>query len=162
LQPERPACILDPPHRDGIIVAVVGIYPRCAFRNDVWISKTGGDGDFDRQRHHRGLLRRAHRRALENFAINGIPISTYLELIIAFASIKQAAALSNRALGLLDETRAKAIVAACEEIRAGYLHDPFVVDVIQGGAGTSTNMNASEVIANRALELLGHARGGKT
>ena len=98
-------------------------------------------------------------RALENFAITGTQISIYPELIIALAAIKQAAALANRELGLLDEVRAKAIIAACEEIRAGKLHDQFVVDVIQGGAGTSTNKNANEVIANRALELLGEARG---
>jgi aspartate ammonia-lyase len=98
-------------------------------------------------------------RALENFAISGIPISAYPELITAFAAIKQAAALSNRELGLLDEARTQAIVAACKEIRAGKLHEQFVVDMIQGGAGTSSNMNANEVIANRALELMGHTRG---
>nr|WP_249154513.1 aspartate ammonia-lyase [Bradyrhizobium manausense] len=98
-------------------------------------------------------------RAVENFPISGIAISAYPELIGALAAIKQAAALSNMELGLLDQRRGRAIVAACEELRAGRLHDQFVVDVIQGGAGTSTNMNANEVIANRALELLGHVRG---
>ncbi|MBP7692956.1 MAG: aspartate ammonia-lyase, partial [Anaerolineales bacterium] len=77
----------------------------------------------------------------------------------ALAGVKQAAAVTNLELKLLDQARADAIVAACEEIRAGKLHDHFVVDAIQGGAGTSTNMNANEVIANRALELLGRARG---
>src|ERR1700709_1173380 len=94
-------------------------------------------------------------RAVENFPISGTPISIYPDLISALASIKLAAARSNRDLGLLDETRADAVVAAAEEIRAGRLHQEFVVDVIQGGAGTSTNMNANEVIANRALEHLG-------
>ena len=75
------------------------------------------------------------------------------------ANIKQAAALTNHELGLLDGIRCDAIVKACEEITQGRWHDHFVVDVIQGGAGTSTNMNANEVIANRALELLGHQRG---
>jgi aspartate ammonia-lyase len=98
-------------------------------------------------------------RAVENFPISGTPISIYPDLIAALASIKLAAARSNRDLGLLDEMRAEAIVAAAEEIRAGRLHQEFVVDVIQGGAGTSTNMNANEVIANRALELLGRAKG---
>lgn len=98
-------------------------------------------------------------RALENFPISGIPISVYPVLIEALAAIKQAAALSNHELGLLDPARMRAIVAACEEIRAGRWHEQFVVDVIQGGAGTSCNMNANEVIANRALELMGHARG---
>ncbi|MDR3466837.1 MAG: aspartate ammonia-lyase [Xanthobacteraceae bacterium] len=98
-------------------------------------------------------------RALENFPITGIPISRYPELINALAAIKQAAAQANLQLGLLDEPRARAIIRACEEIGGGRLHDQFVVDVIQGGAGTSTNMNANEVIANLALELLGHARG---
>ena len=98
-------------------------------------------------------------RAVENFPISGTPISIYPDLIAALASIKLAAARSNRELGLLDQTRADAIVAAAEEIKAGKLHEQFVVDVIQGGAGTSTNMNANEVIANRALELLGRAKG---
>ena len=98
-------------------------------------------------------------RAVENFPISGTPISIYPDLIAALASIKLAAARTNRELGLLDATRADAIVAAAEEIRAGRLHGEFVVDVIQGGAGTSTNMNANEVIANRALELLGKPKG---
>jgi aspartate ammonia-lyase len=98
-------------------------------------------------------------RAVENFPITGIPIAIYPELINALAAIKQAAALSNMELGLLDKTRGDAIIAACEEVRAGRLHEQFVVDVIQGGAGTSTNMNANEVIANRALELLGYRKG---
>ena len=98
-------------------------------------------------------------RAVENFPISDTRISIYPDLINALACIKQAAALANSELGLLDAKRADAIVKACEEIRQGRLHDQFVVDVIQGGAGTSTNMNANEVIANRALELLGHRRG---
>jgi aspartate ammonia-lyase len=98
-------------------------------------------------------------RAVENFPITGTPISSTPDLINALACVKQAAALANHDLDLLDAERTRAIVAACEEIRAGKLHDQFVVDVIQGGAGTSTNMNANEVIANRALELMGRARG---
>ena len=98
-------------------------------------------------------------RARENFDITGISIAVYPDLIRALAQIKQAAARANQKLGLLDATRADAIVAACREVIDGNLHEHFVVDVIQGGAGTSTNMNANEVIANRALELLGHARG---
>src|SRR5690606_10316069 len=98
-------------------------------------------------------------RALENFPITGTPVSIYPALIRALACIKQAAALANHELGQLDDARARAIVGACEEVRAGALHDQFVVDVIQGGAGTSTNMNANEVICNRALELMGRSRG---
>ncbi|MFN8381571.1 MAG: aspartate ammonia-lyase [Anaerolineales bacterium] len=98
-------------------------------------------------------------RALENFSISGIPISTYPNMVRALACVKQACALANNELELLDERKTDAIVNACEEIRAGKLHSQFAVDVIQGGAGTSTNMNANEVIANRALELLGFARG---
>jgi aspartate ammonia-lyase len=98
-------------------------------------------------------------RAVENFSISGQTLATAPDLINALAAIKEAAALANRDLGLLDEVRAAAIVATCQEIRGGALHDQFVVDLIQGGAGTSTNMNANEVIANRALELLGHPRG---
>src|SRR5947208_3788616 len=98
-------------------------------------------------------------RAVENFPITGTPISIYPDLIRALACIKQAAALANQELGLLDKAKTDVILKACEELRAGKLHEQFVVDVIQGGAGTSTNMNANEVIANRALEHLGHQRG---
>ncbi|HEX5839839.1 MAG TPA: lyase family protein, partial [Anaerolineales bacterium] len=98
-------------------------------------------------------------RAVENFAITGIPISHYPRLIKSLAYIKKAAALTNQELGLLDPALADAIARACDEILSGALHSEFVVDVIQGGAGTSTNMNANEVIANRALELLGHEKG---
>jgi aspartate ammonia-lyase len=98
-------------------------------------------------------------RALENFSISGTPISHYPDLVNALACVKQAAAIANSELGLLDEKRAVAIRLACEEIREGKLHEEFVVDVIQGGAGTSTNMNANEVVCNRALEILGHKRG---
>jgi aspartate ammonia-lyase len=98
-------------------------------------------------------------RAVENFPITGIPIAQYPKLIEALAAVKQAAATANEELGLLDHPVTDAIVRACEEVRAGALHEQFVVDVIQGGAGTSTNMNANEVIANRALELMGRRRG---
>ncbi|WP_062982278.1 aspartate ammonia-lyase [Nocardia anaemiae] len=101
-------------------------------------------------------------RALDNFAITGDRIGNYPALITALAAVKQAACRANRDLGLLDSRRAEAIDAACAEIRGGALHDQFPIDPIQGGAGTSTNMNANEVIANRALELLGHDRGGYT
>jgi aspartate ammonia-lyase len=98
-------------------------------------------------------------RAKENFQITGTTISAYPDLIGALASVKQAAAEANTELGLLAPELRDAIVAACREVRRGSLHDQFVVDVIQGGAGTSTNMNANEVICNRALEILGHQRG---
>jgi aspartate ammonia-lyase len=98
-------------------------------------------------------------RAVQNFPISGIALSAYPHFVSALAAVKEAAALVNYELGLLDGRRKDAIVAACEEIRAGALHEEFVVDVIQGGAGTSTNMNANEVIANRAVELLGGTRG---
>jgi aspartate ammonia-lyase len=98
-------------------------------------------------------------RALDNFPITGVPISSHTDLVVALASVKQAAAETNQRLGLLDPDIANAIIAACVEIRDGALHEQFVVDQIQGGAGTSTNMNTNEVIANRALELLGHDRG---
>lgn len=98
-------------------------------------------------------------RAQENFDITGISIAVYPDLICALAQIKQAAAETNQQLGLLDGRRVDAIVAACKELIGGQWHDQFVVDVIQGGAGTSTNMNANEVITNRALEILGHRKG---
>ncbi len=98
-------------------------------------------------------------RAMENFQVTGIHISHYPLHIQALACIKQAATLANLELGLLEPDIAEAIMAACKEIREGNFDDQFVVDVIQGGAGTSVNMNANEVIANRALELLGHSKG---
>ena len=98
-------------------------------------------------------------RAANNFAITGVPISHFPELIRALAMVKQAAALTNQDYGLLNATKTEAIVSACEDVAAGQYLDQFIVDVIQGGAGTSTNMNANEVIANVALAKLGHARG---
>lgn len=98
-------------------------------------------------------------RALENFPITGKPIGSYTDLVKALALVKLAAAHANLALDLLDQQRFDAIARACQEILSGNWHDQFVVDVIQGGAGTSTNMNANEVIANRALELLGRSKG---
>jgi len=98
-------------------------------------------------------------RARENFPISGTPVSTHRELVIALVWVKAAAARANRELGLLDPRVAEAIGKACADIADGWGHDQFAVDVLQGGAGTSTNMNANEVIANRALELLGHRPG---
>jgi aspartate ammonia-lyase len=98
-------------------------------------------------------------RAVENFPISGTPISAMPELIRAFGFVKKAAARANAELGALDRKRAGAIILACDELIAGRLHEQFVVDVIQGGAGTSTNMNANEVIANLALEKLGFEKG---
>jgi aspartate ammonia-lyase len=98
-------------------------------------------------------------RAVENFPISGTPISAMPALIRAFGFVKKAAARANAELGALDRKRAGAIILACEELVAGRCHDQFIVDVIQGGAGTSTNMNANEVIANLALEKLGFEKG---
>ena len=101
-------------------------------------------------------------RAVENFPITGETIAGNAHLVRALAAVKLAAARANRDLGLLDERRCGAIEAACLEILDGQHAEQFVVDAIQGGAGTSTNMNANEVVANRALELLGAARGDYT
>jgi len=98
-------------------------------------------------------------RAMENFPISGVAISQYPEFINALAEIKAAAARANQELGLLSARKAELIVLACQEVCNGALHEQFPIDAIQGGAGTSTNMNANEVIANRALELGGHQRG---
>ena len=98
-------------------------------------------------------------RALENFPITGTALREFPVLIEALAAVKEAAALANAELGLLDRSIADPVVRAAQELRAGRHHEHFVVDMIQGGAGTSTNMNANEVIANRALELLGKERG---
>ncbi len=98
-------------------------------------------------------------RAVENFSITGIPLREFPALIEALAAVKEAAASANADLGLLPRDIADAIVRASVEIRGGRHHEHFMVDMIQGGAGTSTNMNANEVIANRSLELLDRQRG---
>lgn len=98
-------------------------------------------------------------RARDNFPISGVPIGHYRSLIRAIALVKAAAARANVASGVLDQRLADAIEAACMEVARGDFDSQFVVDAIQGGAGTSTNMNANEVIANRALEILGFAKG---
>src|SRR6516162_11836595 len=98
-------------------------------------------------------------RALENFCISGVPISQYPDLIRALAIVKLAAARANFECKQFGEEILHGIEGACQEIIDGRLHDQFKVDLIQGGAGTSTNMAANEVIANRALELMGHRKG---
>jgi aspartate ammonia-lyase len=98
-------------------------------------------------------------RALENFPIARRPISIYPEFVVALASVKQAAARANGEVGVLAAEKAAWIDAACQRVIDGELHDQFVVGVIQGGAGTSTNMNANEVIANAALEAASYAKG---
>jgi aspartate ammonia-lyase len=98
-------------------------------------------------------------RGVENFPISGMPIKNFAHFVNAFAMVKKGAAQANCELGVLAKEKMEAICAACDEIMAGKLHDNFVVDMIQGGAGTSTNMNANEVIANRALEIMGHSKG---
>jgi aspartate ammonia-lyase len=98
-------------------------------------------------------------RAVDNYLVTGMRISRFPTLIKALAQVKKAAAMANHNLGLLPDAKKDAIVKAANEIIRGALLDEFVVDVIQGGAGTSTNMNANEVICNRGLELLGHAKG---
>ena len=98
-------------------------------------------------------------RGKENFHITGIPMSLEPNFVKAFGYVKKAAALANRDLGVLDAKIADAIAGACDRLIAGEMREQFVTDFIQGGAGTSTNMNANEVIANLALEALGHRKG---
>ena len=98
-------------------------------------------------------------RGIENFRISKFHLNEYPLFIQALAITKMGAAVANRELDLLTEEQADAILKACKEILEGKHHDQFPVDMIQGGAGTTTNMNANEVIANRALELMGHQRG---
>jgi len=98
-------------------------------------------------------------RALENFQISGTPINHYPEFVEALALVKMAAAQANHDVGVLPEEKMEAIVKACQTVIDGHFRDQFLVDWYQGGAGTSTNMNANEAIANIALELTGHKKG---
>lgn len=98
-------------------------------------------------------------RALHNFPLSGINLRHFTHFIRAFALVKKAAALANVQSNVVAEDKGRAIVQACDEILSGKMHRHFVVDMFQGGAGTSTNMNFNEVIANRGLEILGHQRG---
>lgn len=98
-------------------------------------------------------------RGIENFPISSFHLYEYPLFIKGIAITKIAAAMANNELGLLSNEMTEAIIGACKEIIEGKHHDQFPVDMIQGGAGTSTNMNANEVIANRALEIMGHQRG---
>jgi aspartate ammonia-lyase len=98
-------------------------------------------------------------RGKENFHITGLSMSREPDFVRAFGYVKKAAAMANRDLGVLDRNIATAIIGACDRLIAGELRDQFITDFIQGGAGTSTNMNANEVIANVALEQLGHQKG---
>ena len=98
-------------------------------------------------------------RAVQNFRLSGVPLSHYPKLVIGLAMVKQASADANRELGHLSAAKHTAISTACARIIQGEFHEQFVVDMIQGGAGTSTNMNANEVIANIALEAMGFEKG---
>lgn len=98
-------------------------------------------------------------RAMENFNITSICVGDFPHLVKALAMVKKACARANAKLNLLDNKKAEAIKAACDDVISGKFNNQFVVDMIQGGAGTSTNMNANEVIANRALEILGYEKG---
>jgi aspartate ammonia-lyase len=98
-------------------------------------------------------------RAVHNFRLSGVPIAHYPKLVVGLAMVKQAAADANHQLGHLSSEKHAAISEACARLIRGDFHEQFVVDMIQGGAGTSTNMNANEVIANIALEAMGHAKG---
>jgi aspartate ammonia-lyase len=98
-------------------------------------------------------------RGMENFPLSGIRLYHFEHFIRGLALVKKAAAMANGELGVVNKVKADAIVKACDEIAGGKLHDQFTIDMFQGGAGTSTNMNANEVIANRGLEILGHRKG---
>jgi aspartate ammonia-lyase len=98
-------------------------------------------------------------RGINNYKISTVKMYDYPDFIIAFAYVKKAAALANAEAGALDSHIAQAIAAAADEVIAGKLWDNFPIDMMQGGAGTSVNMNANEVLANRALEIMGYEKG---
>ena len=98
-------------------------------------------------------------RAMENFHISGNLLSSYPNFIRGMAITKKAAAMANVEVGMITPEQGEAIIWACDQLIEGKYHDQFPIDMIQGGAGTSTNMAANEVIANIALERMGHKRG---
>ena len=98
-------------------------------------------------------------RAIENFQISGVLINHYPGFVEAFAMVKLAAARANTDVGAMKKETLDAIEKACQAVLDGKYHDQFLVDWYQGGAGTSTNMNSNEVLANIALELTGHKKG---
>jgi len=98
-------------------------------------------------------------RAKDNFNITGVSLASFSTFIVSLVKVKKAVCLANFELDILSLEKKDAICSACDEIISGKFHDQFIVDMIQGGAGTSTNMNVNEVIANRALELMGHKKG---
>ena len=98
-------------------------------------------------------------RGINNFHISNVPMNRFPSFIVGFAYTKWGAILANHKLGLVTTKQKDAVVQACKEIIAGKHHEHFITDMIQGGAGTTMNMNANEVIANRALEIMGHKRG---
>ena len=98
-------------------------------------------------------------RAISNFPVSGITVSDHPEIIHAYGNVKRACARANRELGGIDAYQAELVDRACADVIAGKLDDQFPIDVLQGGAGTSTNMDVNEVIANRALELGHYPRG---
>ena len=98
-------------------------------------------------------------RALNNFDITGEHLCDYPNFIYAYAKVKKAAALANCELKLIDQEKCDYICKACDEVLTGKYNDQFVVDMLQGGAGTSTNMNTNEVLANIGLTLMGHKKG---
>ncbi|MBR3304096.1 MAG: aspartate ammonia-lyase, partial [Bacteroidales bacterium] len=98
-------------------------------------------------------------RAINNYKISGKRMCDYPDFVVAIAYVKLAAIQANNKLGVINATITKAVEQACKEIIAGKMHQDFPTDMMQGGAGTSVNMNANEVIANRALEIMKHKRG---
>ena len=98
-------------------------------------------------------------RGINNYQVSNLKMSDFPEYIIAMAYIKLAAVEANHELGVINDEIYAAIAQACREIIDGKMHDQFPTDMVQGGAGTTVNMNANEVIANRALEIMGHQRG---
>jgi len=172
LQRERfvELCQLEPDLCHKILSRVARVISRRIHRSSVGITDVGAQYVSGQTRTEHDLLGERQvplesyygiqtLRALENFPVSGVSLLHYPDLISALAMVKLAAALANRDLGQLPATVAEAIVQACREIVDGRFHQQFVVDMIQGGAGTSTNMNANEVIANRALEIIGYDKG---
>jgi aspartate ammonia-lyase len=143
-------------HRHLMVWLIMTFSVTCVFAQDTRVEK---DLLGEKQIPNNAYYGVQTARALENFQVSGMVTNFYPDYVRAYAMVKLAAARANADIGRMSKEKLSAIEKACQAIIDGKYHDQFLVDMYQGGAGTSANMNANEVIANVALELSGHKKG---